>query len=261
MPALQQALNVGCWPIATLQNMLQFKTFVLITVLTTFTVSCKQRQNKQSSSSQDKTIHTENLLPKKKELVPYSNVYRYDTPYDTTFPNGTYLLHLVNRDTTDLTLYIKYGNKVFDSIYAMAHGLEMSPCHRYEVCYSTEKTIGLIYQCVNSQGLTILPLEKSRPVIEFLNPLYIGAKQGFTITLMDEDNNYKNGDSLLVADLDFKTKQYIKINRLVCGDRIKCFDQVKIKGNKVYLTYTGAVLNADPKTIKQVETITVLHKP
>ena len=241
--------------------MSQFKTFVLITVLTILTLSCKQRQNNQSSNSQDKTIHAQNLVTKKKELVPYSTIYQYDKPYDTTFLNGTYLIHLVNRDTTDLTLYLKYGNKNFDSIYVMEHGLEMSPCHRYEVCYSTKKTIGLIYQCMNSQGLTILPLEKSRPVIEYLNPLYIGARQGFTITLMDEDNNYENGDSLLVADLDFKTKQYIKINTLVCGDRIKCFDQVKIKGNKVYLTYTGAELNADPKTIKQVEKITVSSKP
>jgi hypothetical protein len=240
--------------------MLQFKIFVLISTLTILTLSCNQKQDKEGSSLQGKTSEIQNTLTKKKELVPYSNVYEYDKPYDTTFSNGTYLLYLVNRDTTDLNLYLKYGTKDFDSIYVMEHGVEMSPCHRYEVCYSTEKTIGLVYQCMNSQGLTLLALEKSRPVIEHLNPLFIGAKEGFTISLMDNDNNYENGDSLLVADLDFKTKQYIKIKTLVCGDRLKCFDDVKVKGNKVYFTYTGAIPDADPRIVKQIETITIFDK-
>lgn len=240
--------------------MLQFKTFCLLSVLTIFTLSCKERLDKDGSNAKVNTIHAQNILTNKKELVPYSTIYQYDKPYDTTFPNGTYLQYLVNRDTTDLTLYLKYGNKDFDSIYVMEHGLELSPCHRYEVCYTTEKTIGLIYQCMNSQGLTLLPLEKSRVIIDYLNPLFIGAKEGFTISLIDDDNNYENGDSLLVADLDFNKKQYIKINTLVCGDRIKCFDEVVFKDKKIYLTYTGAVHNADPRTIQQVEIIKVIDK-
>lgn len=233
----------------------------LITVFIIFAISCHQRQDKEKLNSQDNRATAENHLTKKKELVPYSNVYQYDNPFDTTLPNGTYLLNLVNRDTSDKALYLKYGNKNFDSLYIMEYGLEMSPCHRYDFCYATEKMIAILYQCMNSRGLTLLPLENSRPVIDYLNPLFVGANHGFTISLMDEDNNYENGDSLLVADLDFKRKQYIKINTLVCGDRIRCFDEVTIKGNKVYLTYTGAVPNADPKTIRQVETIKVIDKP
>jgi hypothetical protein len=219
-----------------------------------------QRQAKREEGVQNSKASAKSSSPGQKVLVPYSDLYQYDAPKDTITPDGTYLLHLVNADTTDLTLYIKYGNKNFDSLLVIESGIGLSPCHHYQVCYATKKTLAIVYQCMNSRGMTLLPLGRHRPVIEYLNPLYIGAKQGFTISLMSEEDDNDGWDSLLVADLDFRKKQFIRINRLVCGDRIQCFDDVKVKGNKVYLTYTGAVPDADPRSIRQIATIEVVGK-
>jgi hypothetical protein len=112
---------------------------------------------------------------------------------------------------------------------------------------------------MNSRSLTILPLIKTKPVIEHLNPVYIGIKQGIIITLMNGDGDQDNGDSLLISDLDFIKKQYIKIKGLVGADRR--FDKIEIKGNLLHLNYTGWVPNSDPETIDQMAKIKLSNSP
>jgi hypothetical protein len=224
---------------------------LLLILLTVINLSCKQRENTKKFYNKSGNFN-------QKSLVPYSKIFQLEPYHDTTLPNGNYLMHLVNQDTTDHTLYIKYGNKTFDSIYVIENGLELPLCHRYEVCYSTAKTLAINYQCITSRGLTILPLQKNRVIIE-LDPLYIGVKEGVTISFADDEYNLNDSDSLLLADLDFNRKQYIKINRLPCGERILCFEKVIVKGKKVYFTYDGVVPNSDPQTINQVEPINVIN--
>ncbi len=211
------------------------------TIISIFAISCKEQKAVKHQA---------------RRLVPYAKIYPNKPPVDTVMSNGAFVYNLVNTDTSDQTLYIKYGNKNFDSVFQVENGVYQSPCHNYEVCYVTENTLALIYQCMNSRALTILPLNNSRTIIH-LNPLYIGLKQGFSISLLDGDGDEANGDSLLIANFDFSKTQYIKINALICGDRIQCFDSVGIKDDNLYLSYTGAVPNADPKIIKQVSLIRV----
>ena len=237
--------------------MINNKTLTFFIILIILFDCCKQGNCKDKLNISAKETKAQKHSEKKKVLVPYSDVYKYDSPTDTTLPNGTFISNLVNRDTSDRTLYIKYGNKRFDSLFPVPHGVEQSPCHNYEVCYVTENTLAIIYQCMNSRALTVLPLDNTKPVIERLNPIYIGSKQGFTISLMDGDDREENGDSLLVADFDFIEKQYIKISGLTCPERSQCIDDIKVKGNKLHLKYTGAIPNADPQIISQVVKIKI----
>jgi hypothetical protein len=240
--------------------MIHIKTLAFSIIVVFFVASCKQGKETEAIQKRKASSKSQNNLPLRRELVPFSDVHNHTPPYDTTLPNGIFLTHLVNRDTSDEAVYIKYGDKNFDSLFVVQYGVSSSPCHDYEVCYATEQNLAIIYQCMNSRSLTILPLNKTKPVIEHLNPPFIGVKEGFTISLMDGDGNLENGDTLLVADLDFNVKQFIKLNELACADKIRCFDEVKVEGNKLYLTYTGAVSNGDPKTMKQTETIRLLGK-
>jgi hypothetical protein len=232
--------------------MRDLKLFKLLIFVLALLYSCKEGGKNKDKAVREKMVAGSSIASEQTQLLPYSAVYPYDPPHDTTLTNGAFLLHLVNRDTSDKTLYIQYGNKQFDSLFVIEYGLELAPCHHYEVCYATDNNIAIVFQCTNSRGMTILPLSSTKPVVEYLNPLYIGAKEGFTVSLMKGDDDVQNGDSLLVADLDYEKKQYIKIHGLVCGDKIHCFDDVKVKDGKLYLTYTGAVPEADPETINQI---------
>ena len=51
-----------------------------------------------------------------KIFVPYSQIYQFDSPKDTLLSDGTFFQNLVNQDTIDKNLYLRYGNsflKVF----------------------------------------------------------------------------------------------------------------------------------------------------
>ena len=89
--------------------------------------------------------------------------------------------------------------------------------------------------------MTILPPDRSRPVMEYLYPLYIGAEKGFTISLKDRDNQTPENtpDTLLVADLDFNRRKYIKIDKLTCGSPSDCFDSPAVKNDRLYITISG----------------------
>jgi hypothetical protein len=218
--------------------MSKFIKILALLVQMFFVLGCKQ--NNQNS----------NL-----KLVPYLNIYKYDAPFDTLLPNGIFVKNLVNVDTSDLNFYIKYGNKSFDSILIVNDGLESSLCARLEYCYSTVNTIALIRQCINSRGMILLSLKKQRKNIENIDPIYLGIKEDLIVSVCAGDGNFENGDSLLITNLDFDKRQYVKINGLNFGDRERCFEKVEIRNGFLNIRYWGIIKDYGPKLLTIVEKI------
>ena len=183
--------------------------------------SCKTNDKKEKNQQTTKVSN-----PKK--LLPYFEVYKYGHAADTALANGTFIKYLANTDTTDDNLYIAYGNKTFDSIFVWQNGVPATECRTPDLFYGTDKYVALYYNCMNSRGMTLLPLN-NKDNIKYFSPIFIDTTR--QVVLVEDYEKYHNNncfDTLTIADFNFEKQKEFVISHMVCGDKLSCIDTVYI---------------------------------
>jgi hypothetical protein len=170
-----------------------------------------------------------------KNLLPYFDVYQFGHIADTVLPNGAFIKFLANSDTTDDNLYIKYGNRSFDSILVWESSVPTTHCRTPGLFYFTDRHIALYYSCMNSRGMVLLPLNDNDDV-KYFAPIFIDTTH--KTVLVEDYDGYKNDncfDTLTIANFDFTKQKFFIISHIVCSDRLSCIDTVYLNKSEIVL--------------------------
>ncbi len=209
----------------------------LLTIIFLFTLfSCKTKDK------ETKIIQQTDKAPKIKKLLPYFEVYKYGHIADKVLTNGTYIKFFANTDTTDENLYIKYGNKIFDSIFVYEIGVPTTNCRTPDLFYGTDKYVALYNECMNSREMTLLPLNRNES-IKYFAPIFIDTIR--QLILFENYEKYHNDncfDTLTIADFNFTRQKEFVISHMVCGDKLSCIDTVYIDKKNIVLTSAASTL-------------------
>ena len=201
-------------------------------------------------SCHNNTEHADTSSPQKK-LVSYAEKYPGGAA-DTVLPGGAYVKFLVNADTADQTLYIRYGKPGIERTYEEEEGIYASNCRDLQFQYSTPNTMALMYECINGRGVLLLPFAAG-DTAQYVFPLYMSMED--SLMLVEHVNTDDKPPLLTVADLDFKQQKSFSLHyRVPCADILTCFDTIYFK-EKLVMKYEGGAEGREPTTQEQAEDV------
>ena len=187
------------------------------------------------------------------DLKPYKEIYKIDFLPDTALPNGNFIKYLVNKDTMDENLYVKYGNKNFDSIIIFKEKVPGINCATPAFFYSAKNSISLITNCMNSVMAIYLPLNV-KDSVKYFDPLFIDFSKH--IILFNDYHKYDNSnclDTLVLSDFEMSNKSLFIVPHLNCAGMHNCIDSIYIEDNFIILKSSNS-LNCDANNQPEKET-------
>jgi hypothetical protein len=168
----------------------------------------------------------------KKQLVPYSNIYKDEAPHNYTDSNIK-IEYLVNADTNDHSVYLKITKGRLKRTLKFGDFIGVPPCYYSELAFYYDSLVYLMGpQCMNDRDMTIVNLNNPKRDKDVI-PLFIDKKDSILVY----DSGYNN-HRFYVTKFNFITQKEIQIPDIYsCANIWDCFENITYKDCVLSIEY------------------------